>query len=138
MYKRQLKFSDLKPREAATIFKLARHLRLSESETLLKDGEKNDCLFLIVNGSCRILKNGNEITVLDAGEFVGELSFISGDVVSADVISAGTTQIMAWDRHALEPLFKRQGLYKSYVHSLCSEDIAHKLRRMTVAHVGDG
>jgi CRP-like cAMP-binding protein len=73
-----------------------------------------------------------------SGEFVGELSFISGDVVSADVICAVPTELMAWERDALEPLFKRQGLYKSYVHSLCSVDIAHKLRRMTAVHAGNG
>jgi CRP-like cAMP-binding protein len=84
------------------------------------------------------LKNGNEIVVLDAGEFVGELSFISGEVVSADVICAVPTELMAWERDALEPLFKRQGLYKSYVHSLCSVDIAHKLRRLTAVHAGNG
>ena len=132
----QHKFTDLKPREAATIFKLSQHMSLAEGEPLLNDGERNECLYLIVRGACRILKNGNEITVLEAGEFVGELSFISGDVVSADVISDGPTDLMAWERAALEPLFKRQGLYKSYVHSLCSADIAHKLRRMTAVHVG--
>ena len=79
------------------------------------------------------MKNGTEITLLEPGEFVGELSFISGDEISADVISAGKTEIMYWDRLALEPLFKRHGLYKPYLHALCSVDIAQKLRRMTAA-----
>ncbi len=133
-----LKFSDLKHHEVAPIFKLADRMSLEEGEFLLKDGDSNSCLFLIVEGGFRILKNGAEITLLEPGEFVGELSFISGDVISADVVSAGNTQIMYWDRLALEPLFKRHGLYKPYLHALCSIDIAQKLRRMTTAtaHAG--
>jgi hypothetical protein len=135
---RELKFSDLKPREVAPIFKLAQRLNLPAGKLLLKDGERNDRLYLIVQGGCRILKDGVEITVLEAGEFVGELSFISGEVISADVVSVGMTEIMYWNRETLEALFKRQGLYKSYLHALCSVDISHKLRRMTTAPASAG
>jgi len=38
---------------------------------------------------------------------------------------------MFWDKDSLAPLFKRQGLYESYFHSLCSLDVAGKLRTMT-------
>ena len=129
----QLKFSDLKQHEFAPILKLAQRMNLEEGESLLKDGDSNSRLFLIVDGGCRILKNGTEITVITAGEFVGELSFVSGEVISADVISAGDTKMIFWDRRTLEPLFRKNGLYKPYLHALCSVDIAQKLRRMTTA-----
>ena len=128
----ELKFSDLKDHEVAPILKLAQRTNLEEGESLLKDGESNSRLFLIVEGGCRILKNGTEITELTEGEFVGELSFVSGEVISADVIAVGDTKLMFWDRRTLEPLFKKNGLYKPYLHALCSVDIAQKLRRLTV------
>ena len=129
----ELKFSELKHHEVAPILKLAQRMSLQDGQLLLKDGDSNNRLFLIADGACSIVKHGNEITQLGAGEFVGELSFISGEVISADVISVGNTKMMYWDRLALEPLFKKHGLYKSYLHSLCSVDIAQKLRRMTTA-----
>jgi hypothetical protein len=133
----ELKFSDLKPHEAAQLFKRARRLLLADGETLLRDGDSNEHLYLIVEGRCRIMKNGLEVAQLEAGEFVGELSYISGDKISADVVAAGPLQIMCWDRFSLEPLFKRQSLYLSYLNALCSVDIAHKLRRMTAAASGN-
>ena len=129
----KLKFSDLKHHEAAPFFKLARRMTSRKGELLLKDGDSNNRLFLIVEGSCRIMKNETEIAVLTAGEFVGELSFVSGEVISADVISTEDTTIMFWDRHALEPLFKKNSLYRPYLNALCSADIAQKLRRLTTA-----
>jgi len=127
----ELKFGDLKPHEAAQLFRRARRLGLADGETLLRDGDVNQSLFLIVEGACRVLKNGKEVARLEAGEFAGELSYISGEAISADVVADGTVRIMSWDRAVLDALFKRQGLFQSYLNSLCSVDIAHKLRHMT-------
>jgi len=42
---------------------------------------------------------------------------------------------MYWDKQSLAPLFKRQGLYEAYFYSLCSIDVAGKLRTMTTGSV---
>ncbi|MFC1689848.1 cyclic nucleotide-binding domain-containing protein [Pseudomonadota bacterium] len=129
-----IKFSGLKPYEVRPIFKYAKQERVEDGHILLKDGQKNQTLFLILDGECRVLKNGIEVAVLGQGHFVGELSFLSDDAVSADVVTVGNANLMSWDKHALAPLFKRQGLYESYFYSLCSLDVAGKLRAMTAGH----
>jgi hypothetical protein len=128
-----LKFSDLKPYEVRPVFKFAEHLSLPGEHRLLMDGQKNQILFLILSGECRIEKDGRPVAVLGQGHFVGELSFLTDDTVSADVITNSATQMMCWDKEHLEPLFKRQGLYESYFNSLCSIDVAGKLRTMTAS-----
>lgn len=129
----ELKFSDLKPHEARPIFRYAERVSLSEGSPLLRDGERNESLFLILEGKCSVLKNGVEVAVLAPGHFVGELSFLSGDDVSADVVAAENTALMSWDRKRLGPLFRKHALYESYFSSLCSRDVAGKLRMTTVA-----
>ncbi len=130
----EIKFSDLKPYEARPIFKVAKQEDLEAGHALLSDGETNQVLYLILEGECCVMKNGIEVAVLGQGHFVGELSFLSGEAVSADVVAAGNTRLMSWDKQELAPLFKRQGLYKSYFYSLCSLDVAGKLRAMTASH----
>ena len=131
----EIKFSDLKPHEARPIFKYAKRMTVVGEQLLLKDGEDNESLYLILEGECRVEKNGQDVATLAAGHFVGELSFLSGDVVSADVIASNQTRLMFWDKRSLAPLFKRQGLYESYFNSVCSLDVANKLRTMTAAGV---
>lgn len=126
-----IKFSELKPYEVRPIFKYAQRLTLEAGDYLLRDGDENDTLFLILGGECRIVKNGTQVAMLEQGHFVGELSFLSNEVVSADVIAGEQTRLMCWSKHSLMPLFKRQGLYESYFYSLCSLDVAGKLRTMT-------
>lgn len=130
----KLKFSDLKPYEVRTIFKYATRSSIAAGQVLLKDGDSNEKLILIIDGHCRVLKHENEVAVLGPGQFVGELSFVSGHEVSADVIASQDTRLMAWDKQSLAPLFRRQGLYESYFNSLCSLDVASKLRAMTAGN----
>ena len=127
----EIMFSDLKPHEARPIFKYATRERVEAGHILLRDGDRNRTLYLILEGQCRILKNGVEVALLDQGQFVGELSFISGEAVSADVVTAGNVKLMSWNKEELAPLFRRQGLYEAYFYSLCSLDVAGKLRTMT-------
>jgi CRP-like cAMP-binding protein len=73
------------------------------------------------------------VAALGPGHFVGELSFLSDHEVSADVIASEETRLMYWKKSELAPLFRRQGLYESYFYSLCSLDVAGKLRAMTAS-----
>jgi hypothetical protein len=130
----EIRFSDLKPHEARPIFKYAERASLATGTTLLREGEQNDTLFLILEGACSVIKNGKEVALLKPGHFIGELSFIGDDPVSADVVTAGDTKLMFWDKKRLGPLFRRHALYESYFHSLCSHDVAGKLRTLTAAH----
>jgi hypothetical protein len=132
----EIKFSELKPYEVRPIFKHARHLVCAAGQVLLKDGARNETLFLVLQGECRVMKKGVEIAVLGPGHFVGELSFLSDHEVSADVIAAEDTKLMSWEKNKLGPLFKRQGLYEAYFYSLCSIDVAAKLRTMTAGNTG--
>ena len=130
----EIKFSDLKPHEARPIFKYAERVSLAAGTTLLREGEQNESLFLILEGDCSVIKNGKEVALLKPGHFIGELSFIGNDPVSADVVTAGDAKLMFWDRSRLGPLFRRHALYEAYFHSLCSHDVAGKLRTLTAAH----
>ena len=130
-----IKFSGLKPYEVRPIFKYAERQSLAAGHKLLEEGDENDSLFLVLAGECKVIKHGAEVAVLGPGHFVGELSFLGDHAVSADVIAAQDTKLMYWDKQGLAPLFKRQGLYESYFYSLCSHDVASKLRTMTAGSV---
>lgn len=127
----ETKFSKLKRYEARPIFKNAKRRFLAAGDKLLADGDENELLFLVLQGSCKVMKSDAEIAVLEPGDFIGELSFMSDHVVSADVIANQDTKLMVWDEQCLAQLFKHQGLYESYFHLLFSLDVASKLRAST-------
>jgi hypothetical protein len=130
----RLKFSSLKPYEMRPIFKRAQKISLDDGEALLRDGQENRKLYLILYGHCRVSRQDIEVTMLGPGHFVGELSFVSGEPASADVVAADPVRLMAWDLNDLRPLFRKQGLYETFFYSLCGLDVAGKLRTMTHGH----
>jgi hypothetical protein len=125
------KFYELDPHEVVPIFKHSRRVSVEEEHALLKDGQTNEALYLLVSGRCRIDKNGQEVASLGTGDFIGELSFISDEPVNADVVALPGAELMRWNKSDLQPLFDKHGLYKAFFYSLFSEDIAQKLRAMT-------
>lgn len=127
------KFYELEPHEVIPIFKHARRLSVEEEQVLLRDGQSNETLFLVVSGKCRIDKNDRQVATLQNGDFIGELSFVSDEPVNADVIALPGAELMCWNKSDLQPLFERQGLYKAFFYSLFSVDIAQKLRAMTAS-----
>ena len=127
----EIKFSDLKPWEARPIFKYAHRRHMEAGIKLLEEGQENESLFLILEGKFLVLKDGVEIASLEAGQFIGELSFLGDHVASADVIAVEDARLLYWNWEQMAPLFKRQGLYESYFYSLCSLDVGNKLRAMT-------
>lgn len=129
----ELKFSNLELHEARTIFKYAERMTLADGQTLLAEGDTNRKLYLVLEGSCRVEKGGIHVADLKSGSFAGELSFLSDETVSADVIADGELRLMVWDKKRLASLFRRQGLFEAYFYSLCSLDVADKLRFMTQA-----
>ena len=65
--------------------------KLKIGETLIKEGEKNDELYLLMEGCLKVTKTkGNteyEIATITPGKVVGEMSFLDMKPRSADVMA---------------------------------------------------
>ena len=73
---------------------------LAAGETLLRAGQENDTLYLVVSGAVNVQIGTTErpYVRLGPGECVGELSVIDRSRVSADVVATETTTLLAIDR----------------------------------------
>ncbi len=75
--------------------------QFSEQEILLKEGERNESLYVILDGDLQISCRGSNrteaipITKLSAGDFFGEFSLLTGEAASATV-SALSEGWVAW------------------------------------------
>ncbi|MCC7534841.1 MAG: GGDEF domain-containing protein [Deltaproteobacteria bacterium] len=78
----------------------ARVRELAKGETLLRAGEPNEQMFLVLGGHLGVFLEGHEgeaVAMLGVGETVGELSLLDGSPVSATVIATETTRLLAID-----------------------------------------
>lgn len=71
-------------------------LSLQDGETLIKEGDEGNSLFVIIDGKIKVYSKdfGEEpIQILERGEILGEVSFLKGVPRTATLIAEGETRI---------------------------------------------
>ena len=89
---------DISLENVEHILEDCRVIALNNGKTLLEIGQKNNFLYLVLEGELHICLDScglNEHAVLGSGECVGELSLIDGGNTSARVIAAQDTRLLA-------------------------------------------
>ena len=114
----------------------ARNLRLRRfrrGETIFHQGDPGDSLFILEDGSVKIVlpspegEEGAIIATLSRGDFFGELALLDGAPHSATAIALEPTQTLVLGRATLDRLIdEEQGLRNALIAGLVAE-----LRRLT-------
>lgn len=72
-------------------------LSLKDGETLIKEGDSGDSLYLVVEGKLKVFLNdfgdGEAIQTLECGEIAGEVSFLKGVPRTATLVAFGETKV---------------------------------------------
>ncbi len=76
----------------------------SDGAVLVREGEAQRELLLLLGGEVVVRKEGREMARLKRGQFVGEMSFISGEPASADVLADGPVNYIAWPQDKVRAL----------------------------------
>lgn len=93
--------ASLPPEELIALASVAREVQLAPGDLLLREGELGDSLFLIQSGTLRVLRRGQEVARLGAGECVGELAVLDGEPRSASVQATASCRVYQLHRHDL-------------------------------------
>lgn len=95
-------FSHLREEEAETLVRGSRVVLYGAGEEVVKSGESGESLFLIVAGAVRVdlLREGARRTVarLNAGDYFGEMSLLTGAPRSADVFADTDCELLEIDK----------------------------------------
>jgi GNAT superfamily N-acetyltransferase len=99
---------DLDGMETTRLLAAARQLGVAPGDQVLREGERGDDMFLILEGAVevsRMLPRGRRVlTTLGAGQIFGEGAFLLGTPRSADVISLGECHLLACNTTEFEAL----------------------------------
>ena len=88
----------------AAIAAKATEVSFDDGRTIVRQGEVGTGFYLIVSGAARVVRDGELIAHLGAGQFLGELSLLDGQPRIAQVVADGRTTCLAlasWDFEAI-------------------------------------
>lgn len=103
-------FYELYDEEIMGIVSKCKVIETQEGDHVFKEGESGNEIFLILNGSARVMKGEIEIAKLRKGDLFGEMVLLKDNVRRADIVVDNFTDILVVD---YDDIF---GLYESNNH----------------------
>jgi len=121
-------FSDLSPGEFVKLLKVGAWHTTKAGETLVADGTVVGHMMVLSSGEAEVRKGDTLLASLKPGQFVGEMSFLTGDKAGADVIAPGVAKLMRWPQTELEAFLAKHGGLSFKVRGVLGRDVVAKLR----------
>lgn len=125
-------FAALGAPEFLRLWQLGERRTLAAAEPLTRQGEAAAALYFLLRGTVSVRRAGRELARLGAGDFVAEMSLLTGAVASADAWTDGEVELQRWPAERLRPLRGNAGLW-SRIQSVLGHDLVAKLQRASGA-----
>jgi CRP-like cAMP-binding protein len=129
-------FQEFDAASVARIAHAAEVLRVSQGDTIAKEGDPGDALFIVASGSVRVWKAdesgaSEQVVVLTPGQHVGESSVLDGAPRSASVVAAETTELyrLPWER--LKPILDSDSRLAASFYRALAQAVTSRLRATT-------
>ena len=128
-------FEYLNDKDRALLEKKGEVLEVEKDHVILEEGNRRRALFVILEGSCRVVLSlrGKDETVasLTRNEFFGDMNFLEGIGASANVIANEPTRILVITPEKTQTLLAADpSLAMRFYHSLAIS-LSRRLRATT-------
>ena len=103
-------FQHMTYKELLAILGIARGRQFEKGQSIIKEGDQGDELFVLFRGKVDVLKGGLRIATLKAGGHFGEMGLVDQAPRSATVVALDETSAVSIDRDSLLKLMRRDSL----------------------------
>lgn len=122
-------FKNFAPFEFMKLMRVGKWLEAKQGEILATEEKPIDSIMLIYNGLVAVELKGKELARLQDGNFIGELSFITGGAATATVKALQPTRYVTWPKEAISHLLNRNPSMRFAMQAMLSTDLSKKLMR---------
>ena len=98
------------------------------NEHLIHSGEKQNSLLLILSGKANVQVNNSTIANLYRGSFIAEISFLTNEPASADVVSKNEMICILWKNERLKILKEQNANFWMKLQHALTEDLIKKVK----------
>lgn len=100
---------------------------------LAREGEKPEALYFIRAGRVRIERGAQLLALLGPGDFVAEMSLLTGEDATADARADGAVTVRAWPVAQLLALRRAKPVLWTRIQSALGHDVVEKIKRASGA-----
>lgn len=128
----QRHFAALTPAEFLRLWREGARGSMTDAR-LVREGQRPELLYFILAGEVDVVRGGRQVARLGPGNFVAEMSMLTGEATSADAVARGSVDYIAWPAAKLERLQQDNPALWSRLQSVLGHDLVEKLKRTVAA-----
>ena len=114
--------------QVVKLLKVGQWREAAEGETLVVDGSVVEHMMVLTDGVADVKKGDKKLVTLEPGQFVGEMSFLTGHVAGADVVAPKRAKLMSWAQKELDAFLDKNASISFKVRGVLGRDVVQKLR----------
>ena len=99
-------FRTLSETDLSNFIHLFKHLTIEAGRDIVVQGDTGNFFYVLMTGSCKIYKNGNEIMTVKPGYSFGELALLTSSIRKSTVKSVSECTLYAIDKRNFKSLMK--------------------------------
>ena len=120
-------FSSMHKVEFKKLIRTGKWETVPTGTTLITEGTKIENLTLIFEGMAEVRVKGKIVAILRDGQFMGEMSFLSGKPTTATVTSLTELKYISWPVCTLNDLIKKVPEVGSGLNNIFNSDLIQKI-----------
>jgi hypothetical protein len=102
---------------------------LNDGDTcIIKDGERQENLFLLLEGKAKVRRNDKDITTLNRGDFIAEISLLTQEPASADVYLGKNTKLIIWKQDQIRHFKNSNPIFWAKLNTVLTKDLIKKVK----------
>lgn len=114
-------FEGLPPERLTEVAALLRPRLALPGETLIRRGERGDCMYFIASGAVEVLAPGLDHPIhLGTGEVIGEMALLTRERRNADVRALGYGQLLTLHARDFHRLMKRDAALHAHIRAVAA------------------
>ena len=126
MFEKVPVLSPLSPEERALLARQVKVEPFGEGETIVRQQEAGDSLYIITKGTCEVLLESldqpfKQVAVLKKGDFFGEMSLLTGEPRSATVRALEDTEVIMIQKDVFSEIISANSGISEYLGQVLAE-----------------
>jgi serine/threonine protein phosphatase PrpC len=101
-------FRELTMAELVAVYNALTPVEFAEGACVLREGDRGEDLFVIVEGQCQVSRDGSAIAVLGPGSHIGEMALLNQRPRSATVTALEPARLLRLERATFRALMGRE------------------------------
>ena len=131
------RFQNFEDRDLRALVMSGRFRECEPGETIIREGEYDCWLYILLAGRLEIVKKGRTVRYLGRkGDMFGEMGVIDGSPRSATIRAVGEVQVLGIDGSVIDRNLRDEDVYFCYtIYRLFAELLAARLRETTEENI---